>query len=114
MIDIETSTYSTIDYEQFLAYSKIIETVINLAKAKAVNVQFNIKSILFIKFITITISIDQIKFHVIKADTFFLLCLTDLDRLNVYYNNINNTLIWEKTKTSIIFVIRRFGHFFLL
>ena len=114
MIDTETSTYSTIDYEQFLIYSKIIETVINLAKVEAVNVQFDIKSISFIKFIIITTSIDQIKFHIIKADTFFLLCLADLDRLNVYYNNINNTLIRKKIETSIIFVIRRFGHFFLL
>ena len=111
MIDTKISRYSTIDYEQFLTYSKIIETVINLAKTKAVHVQFDIESISFIKFIIITISIGQAKFHVVKIDTFFLLCLTDLDRLNIYYNNINDTLIQKK---SIIFVIRRFEHFFLI
>ena len=93
MIDTEISRYLTINYEQFITYSKIIEIVINLAKIETVYVQFDIKSISFIKFIIITICIDQIKFYVVKIDTFFLLCLTDFDRLNVYYNNINNILI---------------------
>ena len=111
MIDTEISRYSTIDYEQFLAYSKIIETIINLTKIETVHVQFDMKSISFIKFIIITTFIDQTKFHVVKIDTFFLLCLTDFDRLNVYYNNINDILIQKK---STISVICRFGHFFLL
>ena len=111
MIDTEISRYSTIDYEQFLAYNKITETVINSVKAEIIHVQFNIKSISFMKFIIITIFINQIKFHVIRIDTFFLLCLTDFDRLNVYYNNINDILIQKK---SITFVIRRFEHSFLL
>ena len=42
---------------------------------------------------------------------FFLLCLTDLDWLSVYYNNINDTLIQKKLAIS---VICRFGHFFLI
>ena len=108
-IDIKISFYSTTNYEQFLAYSKIIKTVINSAKAEVIHVQFKMKSISFIKFIIVTIFIDQVKFHVVKIDTFFLLCLTDFDRLNVYYNNINDILIQKK---SITFVIRRFEHFF--
>ena len=43
-----------------------------------------------------------------------MLCLINLDRLSVYYNNINNTLIRKEIETSIIFVIRWFGHSFLL
>ena len=111
MIDTKISRYSTIDYEQFLAYSKIIETIINSIKTKIIHVQFDIKSISFIKSIIITIFINQIEFHVIKIDTFFWLYLIDFDRLSVYYNNINDILIQKK---SIIFVIRRFEHSFLL
>ena len=111
MIDTETSRYSTIDYGQFLAYSKITETAINSAKAEIIHVQFDIGSISFIKLIIITTPINQIEFHVIKVDTFFLLCLADFDQLNVYYNNINDTLIQGESITS---VIRRFGHFFLI
>ena len=112
MIDTEISTYLTIDYEQFLAYSKIIETIINLVKIKIVNVQFDIKSISFIKFIIIAISIHQIEFHFVKIHMFLLLCLIDFDRLNVYNNNINNILIRKKIEILIIFVIRRFEPFF--
>ena len=111
LIDTEISRYSTIDYEQFLAYSKIIKTPINSIKTEIIHVQFDIKSILFIKSIIITIFINQIEFHVIKIDMFFLLCLADLDWLNVYYNNINDILIQKK---SITFVIHRFEHSFLL
>ena len=111
MIDTKISRYSTINYEQFLTYSRIIETAINSAKTKIIHVQFDIKSISFIKLIIITTFINQIEFHVIKIDTFFLLCLTDFDRLNAYYNNINDILIQKKL---IIFVICRFEHSFLL
>ena len=102
MINTKISRYSTIDYEQFLTYSKIIETAINSVKTKIIYVKFDIKSISFIKLIIITIFINQIEFHIIKIDTFFLLCLADFDRLSVYYNNINDILIQKK---SIIFVI---------
>ena len=71
MIDTEASAYLTIGCEQFLAYNKIIETAINSVKTEAVNVQFDIKSISFIKFITIATFIDQIEFYVVKIDTFF-------------------------------------------
>ena len=111
MIDTETSRYSTIGYGQFLAYNKIIETAINSAKTETIHVKFDIESISFIKSIIITIFINQIEFYVIKIDTFFLLCLADFDRLNVYYNNINNTLI---QKNPIISIICRFEHSFLL
>ena len=111
MIDTGASAYSTAGYGQFLAYSKIIETAINLAKAGAVNVQFDIGSISSIGSITIATPIGQAEFHVVEADTPFLLCLADLDRLDVYYNNTNDTLVQRE---STISVIRRFGHPFLV
>ena len=88
-------------------------SVLARPKNEVVHVQFNMKSISFIEFIIITIFIDQIKFHVVKIDTFFLLCLVDLNRLNVYYNNINDILI-QIHKQLIISVICRFEHSFLL
>ena len=33
----------------------------------------------------------------VKADTPFLLCLADMDRLQVYYNNVMDTLIGPVT-----------------
>ena len=37
--------------------------------------------------------ISLINFYIIKADTPFLLCLIDIDKLQVYYNNITDALI---------------------
>ncbi|KAL0938502.1 uncharacterized protein CTRU02_205112 [Colletotrichum truncatum] len=35
----------------------------------------------------------SVKFYVIKTNTPFLICLGDIDRLKVYFNNVTNTLI---------------------
>ena len=37
--------------------------------------------------------IGLVNFYIVKADTPFLLCLLDMDRLQIYYNNIIDTLI---------------------
>ena len=41
--------------------------------------------------------INLVNFYIIKADTPFLLCLIDIDRLQVYYNNITDILIGPTT-----------------
>ena len=113
MIDTKASKFSTADYEQYLAYKAINDNVtINSIKAEAIYVQFEIDSISFIKSINISTSIDQIEFHIIKIDTPFLLCLVDLDRLKIYFNNVKNVLISENKKTFSM--IKRFEHSFFL
>ena len=111
MIDTDASKYSTVGYEQYLTYKAIHEINIDFIKAGAIYVQFEIGFISSIKFIDIAIFIDRVEFHIVKADTSFLLCLVDLDRLKVYFNNVQNILISENKTFS---VIRRFGHPFLL
>jgi hypothetical protein len=116
MIDSSASTKSIAGYEQYLAFKrhKIDLTIdLNLFRAEAVNVQFDIESASSIESLIIDISFGIVKFHVVKADTSFLLSLADMDRLKVYFNNVENTLnmIIQKQKLP---VIRRFGHGFLL
>src|SRR6266498_1835225 len=60
---------------------------------------------------TINTLISNIDFHVVQADTPFLLCLADMDNLRTYYNNVTDTLITPSGKLPIT---RRFGHHFLL
>ena len=84
MIDTDASKRFTTDYEQFLAYSKDSQISINTENAGAVHVQFEIGSISFMKSINVTTLIESIEFHVVKTNTLFLLCLTDMDRLKVY------------------------------
>jgi hypothetical protein len=56
-----------------------------------------------------------------KADTFFLFCLTDINKLQVYYNNIIDILISlifstfnKRNKLIILLVIQRFKHLFFI
>ena len=50
-------------------------------QARAVNIQFGIGLITLIKLVAVKTPIGLVNFHVVKADTPFLLCLIDIDRL---------------------------------
>jgi len=47
----------------------------------AVNVQFGIGLTALIKLVTVKTLIGLVNFYIVKADTPFLLCLADMDRL---------------------------------
>jgi hypothetical protein len=81
---------STAGWGQYLAYQKVQNTLINTATAGAINVQFGIGSTSSVSLITVYTPVGAIEFHLVKADTLFLLCLADIDTLQVYYNNIQN------------------------
>ena len=66
---------------QYIAYQKIHNTTINTLTAGAINVQFGISLTLSISLVTINTLISDIKFHVIKANTPFLLYLANMDTL---------------------------------
>lgn len=111
MIDTGASKHSTAGYGQYQAYKRKIAIEIDDSKAGAIHVQFGIGSISSIGSIIIKTPIGLIEFHVVKADTPFLLCLFDMDRLNVYLNNVDNILV---KGDGFIPICRRFGHPFLL
>ena len=50
-------------------------------QARAVNVQFGIGLTILIRLVIVKTLIGLVNFHVVKADTPFLLCLADIDRL---------------------------------
>jgi hypothetical protein len=55
--------------------------------------------------------IGEVEFYIMPSNTPFLLCLSDMDVLGVYFNNLTNTLV---TPQGNVPVVRRFGHSFLL
>jgi len=73
--------------------------------------QFGIRIATSIRTADVITPIGKIQFYVIYVDTPFLLCLADMDRLQIYYNNLRNVVI---TYTKKVPVVRRFGHPFLL
>ena len=76
-----------------------------------VNVQFGIRSILSIESAKVATPISIIEFHIVKVNTLFLFCLTDMDYLQIYFNNLKNLLVISH---SIVPVVYHFGHPFLL
>ncbi len=66
---------------------------IELNKNDLSKFKFDIDNNLSIDSINLNTLIDRIKFHIILVNTSFLLCLTDLDRLDIYFNNLINMLI---------------------
>lgn len=112
MINTIASKQLTAGYEQYLADKKnVISIQVNKEKSGAVNVQFDIGPTSFIGSLLLDIPIRIIEFHVVEADTPFLLCLEDMNKLNVYFNNLENILI---TSTKSVPIVYCFGHPFLL
>jgi hypothetical protein len=54
---------------------------INTTQIRAINIQFSIRSAVLIRLVIVKTPISLINFYVIKADTPFLLCLIDIDKL---------------------------------
>jgi hypothetical protein len=113
MIDTGASKKSTAGYGQYLAYKNTTadNTDIDTTQIGAVNVQFGIGSAASIGSVIVKTLIGPVDFHVVKADTPFLLCLADIDKLRVYYNNVTDALIGPALTLPIT---RRFGHPFLV
>src|SRR6266568_3363674 len=99
IINIGTSKKSTIGYRQYLIYKTTTDNNIdiNITQTRAINVQFGIGLTISIRSVIVKTPIGLVDFYIIKVDTPFLLCLTDIDRLQVYYNNITDTLIGPAT-----------------
>ena len=112
MIDTGASKKSTAGYGQFQALQMVDPSVtLDISTKGQINVQFGIGTTSSIGSTDITSPIGRVRLHIVQADTPFLLCLADLDRLEVYFNNLKNTII---TPTGEVPVVRRFGHPFLL
>ena len=83
MIDTGASKKSTAGYRQYLTYKATTNdnTDINTTQTGAVNVQFGIGSTASIRSVAVKTPIGLVDFHVVKADTPFLLCFVDIDKL---------------------------------
>jgi len=61
--------------------------------------------------VTIPTPIGDIPFHVVPANTPFLLCINDMDRMGVKLDNLENVLIQGKKRVPIV---RKWGHPWML
>jgi hypothetical protein len=112
IIDTGASTKSTAGYGQFQALQSIDHDVkLNTSTKGQVNIQFGIGSTSSIGIADITSPIGKVQFHIVHANTPFLLCLANMDRLQIKFDNLKDAVI---TCTQKVPVIRRFGYPFLL
>jgi thymidylate synthase len=111
MIDTGASERSTVGYDQYLAYTTIADAPMDKTSEGEVKIKFGIGSTSSIGSVHMNSPIGTIEFHIVQADTPFLLSLADMDRLQVQLNNLKNVLI---TTQGDVPVVRQFGHVFLL
>jgi hypothetical protein len=111
MIDTGAAKRSTAGYGQFQALQRITPVDIDYSTKGMVSVQFGIGSTSSMGSTMVKTPIGQVEFHIVKADTPFLLSLADMDKLHVYLNNLQDVLV---TLNGDVPVVRRFGHSFLL
>ena len=72
-----------------------------LTKGQA-NIQFGIGTAFLIGTIHINNLIGKIQFYIVQANTPFLLCLADMDELQVYYNNFKNVPVTHTKEVPIV------------
>jgi hypothetical protein len=61
--------------------------------------------------IQVPIPLGIITFHIVPADTPFLLYIQDIDNLSAYLQNLDNTIVQRQ---KIVQIVRKFGHPFIL
>ena len=110
MVDTGAARISTAGKRQYQAYIKTFGPT-SLNTAELVSVRFGISNISSIRSIKVEIPIRTATFYIVEADTPFLLCLQDIDRIGAYYNNITDQIVYPG---GLYLVTRRFSHPFII
>jgi hypothetical protein len=97
LIDHDVANHSSKDIEQFTILQRISKTFLILNKKRIISFKFDIDEIFSIDTINLKTSVEIITFHIVLVHTSFLLCLADMNRLRLYFNNLTNMLIEEQS-----------------
>ncbi|KAI0992313.1 hypothetical protein K3495_g15873, partial [Podosphaera aphanis] len=112
MLDTGTALVSTAGYNQTKAYIKLFGGKIDKSTAGSIRAHFGIGNTTSIGSIDVTSPIGKVKFHIVDAETPFLLCLQDMDKLGVDLINTKDEIL--KNGKVISKVVRIHNHPFLL
>ncbi|KAF1936271.1 hypothetical protein EJ02DRAFT_459660, partial [Clathrospora elynae] len=121
--DTGAANVSTVGREQYLALTREDPTVtMDTSTAGKASIKFGNKGSITASIGTAQVptEIGKIDFEVLDGPTPFLLCLADMDRLKVYFNNTTDELVQGDahtpqatvflTETELRRLHRRFGH----
>lgn len=112
MIDTGASKASSCGLAQFIALQREQHVDLDTTAAGTARFKFGIGGAISQGTVAVETPIGKLTFHVIDADTPFLLSLQDLDQTGFHYDNQIDRLVKNRDGTQIQ-VIRRFGHPFL-
>jgi hypothetical protein len=90
VIDTGAAFTFTTGYGQFLALKETQNVKLNANTANKQRFKFSIRSTVFKGTVQVNTSLGTLAFHIVKADTPFLLSLHNLDKIRVYFNNLTN------------------------
>jgi hypothetical protein len=107
LIDTGAAKRSTAGKAQFVALQRHQQVKLDESRAGEASIQFGIGGTTSIGTADVQTPIGMITFHIVFADVPFLLCLDDIDRLKVRFDNLENVLIQGNKQTP---VVRSFGH----
>ena len=85
---------------------------LNIATINSINVYFEIELATLIDKLTIDFPVNRVDFYIMQIDTSFLLYLQDMNKLEIYLNNIKDEIVIKNE--SIISIIRYYKHLFLI
>jgi hypothetical protein len=82
MVDTSASKKSTVGYRQFQALQRVNQNIrLDTSTKEQVSVQFGIGIAFSIRTVKVNSLIGKVHFHVVYANTPFLLCLADINSL---------------------------------
>lgn len=112
LINSSASTKSIIRLSQLKALPIIESTIkINNSKNHLAKFIFTISNTASLSHINLDTLIGLIIFYIVFVNTLFFLCLADINKLSVFFNNITNELVYEK---FIYLIVCRYGNAFLM
>jgi hypothetical protein len=136
LMNCDAARRSTAEIDQFTVLQRLNDSIKLDQSTVELKIQFDIDSISIMSTIELNTSLELMIFHIVEINTSFLLCLVDLNRLDVYFNNLINELMQKrltiinlqidmKNLSSITLIqtdmkiinhsiIRRYEHAFLL
>lgn len=111
LVDSRVATRSSGGLSQLEALQQLDSTIkLDKTSAGSADFIFEIGSTSAVGTVSLKTPMRIIIFYIVQAAIPFLLCLANMDRLGVYFNNIQNTLVQETKHHS---VVRKYGHAFL-
>jgi hypothetical protein len=111
IIDTGASGLSTVGLPQLKALQKLMPDIILDTSGIQQTVRFGIGQDQSLGTVNVPTPIGTITFHVVPADTPFLMCIQDMDNMGVKIDNLQNLLI-QRGKT--VPIVRKWGHPFML